>query len=76
MAARKLRQDFETLRLIPHAGAKGSEAERLVRDFLNGHLPKRFAAGAGFIIDRREQVSKQRDVVIYDAMDYMTSAMV
>ncbi|MDX2089073.1 MAG: DUF6602 domain-containing protein [Kofleriaceae bacterium] len=31
--------------------------------------PKRFAAGAGFIIDGRDQVSKQTDVVVYDAMN-------
>ncbi len=69
MAARKLRQEFEELRAIPHAGAKGGEAERLLRRFLNDHLPKRFAAGAGFIIDQRDQVSRQSDVVVYDAMN-------
>jgi hypothetical protein len=69
MAARKLRQDFEAMRVIPHSGARGGEAERLLREFLNGHLPKRFAAGAGFIIDGRDQVSKQTDVVVYDAMN-------
>ena len=68
-AARKLRQDFAELSTVPHKGLKGDEAARLVRMFLNDHLPKRFMAGAGFIIDQRDQISKQTDVVIYDAMN-------
>lgn len=69
MAAQKLRQDFTALGVVPHSGLKGDEAAKLVRDFLNDHLPKRFAAGSGFIIDRRDSVSRQTDVVIYDAMN-------
>jgi hypothetical protein len=69
MAAQKLRQDFSALGVVPHSGLKGDEAAKLVRDFLNDHLPKRFAAGSGFIIDRRDNVSRQTDVVIYDAMN-------
>lgn len=68
-AAEKLRADFEELRNIPHPGLKGSEGEGILRDFLNKHLPKRFGAGAGFIIDGRDQVSRQTDVVIYDALN-------
>jgi hypothetical protein len=76
LAAAKLRQDFLGLRVVPHRGLKGDEASRLVRDFLNGHLPKRFSAGSGFILDRRDKISKQTDVVIYDAINcpvYRTS---
>jgi hypothetical protein len=68
-AAKKLRQDFDELSTVPHRGLKGSEAERLVRDFLNGHIPRRFEAGAGFIVDRFDSVSKQTDLVIYDALN-------
>jgi hypothetical protein len=68
-AAKKLRQDFEELTLVPHAASKGSEGEELVRKFLNSHLPGRFRAGAGFILDRKDQVSRQTDVVIYDALN-------
>jgi len=68
-AAEKLRADFEELRNIPHALLKGQEGEGILRDFLNQHLPKRFQAGAGFIIDHRDQVSRQTDVVIYDAFN-------
>jgi hypothetical protein len=68
-AAKKIRTDFEALTTVPHNALKGSEAERLVRQFLNNHLPKRFCAGAGFIIDSQERISKQTDVVIYDAIN-------
>lgn len=68
-AARKLRQEFEELSTVPHNALKGQEAEKLIRTFLNNHLPKRFQVGAGFIIDRLDTVSKQTDVVVYDAFN-------
>jgi hypothetical protein len=68
-AAQKLRQDFAELSTIPHNALRGGEAEKLMRSFLNGHLPKRFAAGAGFIIDPKDVVSRQTDVVVYDAFN-------
>ena len=58
-AARKLREDFEELSVIPHNALEGGEAEKLVRTFLKEHLPRRFDVGAGFIIDRLDNVSKQ-----------------
>ena len=66
-AARKMRADFEELTVVPHNASKGHEAEEIIRRFLNGHLPKRFAAGSGFILDPLGAVSNQTDVVIYDA---------
>jgi len=70
MASRKLRQDFDEIAAsLPHAGVKGGEGEKLIRHFLNNHIPKRFAATSGFIIDRAENVSKQTDVIIYDALN-------
>ncbi len=68
-AARKLRQDFEELSTVPHGGLKGGEAERLVRDFLTAHLPRRFGVGSGFILDANDEVSSQTDVIIYDAFN-------
>lgn len=58
-ASKRLRAEFEALSIVPHNALKGQEAERIVRDFLNGHLPKRFAAGAGFIVDPKDNVSRQ-----------------
>jgi hypothetical protein len=69
LAAAKMRQDFLALAAVPHKGLKGDEAARLVREFLNAHLPKRFSAGSGFILDRRDNISKQTDVIIYDALN-------
>lgn len=68
-AAKKLRQDFSELYTIPHAGLKGGEAEELIRNFLRGHLPKRFDIGSGFIIDGYDKISKQTDVIVYDALN-------
>ncbi len=66
-AARKLRADFQELKLVPHSGVRGGEAEDLVKMFLKQHLPKRFDVGSGFILDPYNNVSKQTDVIIYDA---------
>jgi len=68
-AAKKLRQDFDELSSVPHAGLKGQEAEDIVRRFLKGHLPKRFDVGSGFVIDPTDNISKQTDVIIYDAIN-------
>jgi hypothetical protein len=76
-AAKKLRADFEEVKAtVLHGGLKGGEAEDLVRKFLQGHLPKRFDAGSGLVIDPHDQLSKQMDVIIYDALNcpvYRTS---
>lgn len=69
MASAQLRADFEALAAIPHSGLKGTEAETLLRRFLDGHLPRRFATGSGFILDRTNAKSKQTDLVIYDALN-------
>jgi hypothetical protein len=66
-AAKKLRDDFEHVRgTISHSGEKGGETEEKVREFLNGHLPKRFHATKGFVIDADNQMSDHQDVIIYD----------
>jgi uncharacterized protein DUF6602 len=66
-AAKKLRDDFEYIReTISHSGEKGGETEAKVREFLNNHLPKRFYATKGFVIDPDNQMSDHQDVIIYD----------
>jgi len=66
-AAKKLRDDFQQVRdTISHSGEKGGETEEKVREFLNGHLPKRFHATKGFVIDADNQMSDHQDVIIYD----------
>ena len=76
LAAKKLRQDFGELTALHHGGLKGGEAEMLVRQFLCDHIPKRFDVTAGLILDPNDQVSRQTDVIIYDALNcpaYRTS---
>lgn len=72
MAAQKLRQDFRELQTVPHAALRGLEAEELVRSFLQDHIPRRFNVGSGFILDQTDKVSKQTDIIIFDALNCPT----
>lgn len=67
-AARKLKNDFdEAKKSIPHEGLKGQKGEDLLKEFLERRLPKRFGVSSGFIIDDKNSLSKQTDVILYDA---------
>ena len=69
-AARIMRATFEEIRKnVPHHGEAGGEGEEIIRNFLNTHLPSRFRASSGFIIDRANTVSGQTDVIVYDALN-------
>ncbi len=69
-AGKHLRDEFEVIKNTnPHYAERGSETEKILQDFLNNHLPKRFAAGSGFIIDQQNNISRQTDVIIYDALN-------
>lgn len=69
-AGKHLRREFEEIkRSNPHFAERGAEAEIILRDFLNQHLPKRFAANTGLVIDHEDQISSQTDVIIYDALN-------
>ena len=72
LAAAQLRQDFLTLGVVPDSGARGGEAEQLVRSFLKQHIPRRFDVTSGFILDQRDPVSRQTDVIVYDALNCPT----
>ena len=76
-AAKKMRVGFEDARNnVPHRGQAGAEGEDILITFLNDHLPSRFKATSGFIIDRQDTVSSHIDVIIYDAFNcpiYRTS---
>lgn len=75
--ASQLRQQFGTIRAsIPHAATKGTAVERVLRDFLNQRMPKRFRAGQGFVIDNENNLSRQTDIIIHDTFSglvYTTS---
>ena len=54
-------------KLVPHPGELGTGREEVIRDFLRRHLPKRFGVSTGFVFDADGRVSRQIDIVIYDA---------
>ena len=65
-----MREDFaEIQKNNPHAAERGSEAEEILRQFLRKKLPRRFDVGSGIVIGRENQISRQTDVIIYDAMN-------
>ena len=69
-AAHKLRADFGSIkRTNPHAGERGGEAEDLLRRFLNEHLPGRFRAETGIVMDESGARSRQSDVLVIDALN-------
>lgn len=54
--------------IISHTGTTGSLAENLLRELVAEFLPRRWAVGTGFILNRDRQVSKQVDLLVYDVM--------
>ncbi len=55
---------------IPHSGEKGKQRELTIRKFLEKYLPKKYSVGTGQIIDKKSQISKQCDIVIYDSHNF------
>jgi hypothetical protein len=69
-AGRKLRADFSELQANnPHAAERGSEAEGILREFLKAKLPRRFDVGSGIVVGSGGAISRQSDLIIYDAMN-------
>tara|TARA_A100001391_G_scaffold55448_1_gene33964 strand:+ start:1639 stop:2484 length:846 start_codon:yes stop_codon:yes gene_type:complete len=55
-------------RRIPHSGLAGSENESAVADVIRTFLPEKYGIEVGgILIDRHGNVSKQCDIIIYDA---------
>jgi hypothetical protein len=64
---RKLLVELELLRKrFANPGNKGNGAERVLREFLRGQLPRRLEVGHGEIIDRMERSSGDCDLVIVE----------
>jgi hypothetical protein len=69
-AARQLRQDFEEIRQSnPHAGESGAEAEIRLATFLRERIPRRFDVQSGVVLGSSGAVSRQTDLIIYDALN-------
>ncbi len=70
---RKMRADFEASAQIAHAGSKGTRRENILRGFLaEGRLPSKYGLGAGEIVGRIRETSRQCDLIIYDKLDGVT----
>lgn len=64
-----LESEFNKARVVSHYATSGKQAEDLLINFLNRHLPKRFAATTGFVIDIETKISCQTDILLYDALN-------
>ncbi|MDA2912549.1 hypothetical protein MYX77_01065 [Acidobacteriia bacterium AH_259_A11_L15] len=65
--AEQLRAQFNAIQhSVQHGPTKGSAGEAVWREWLERHLPRRYAAGTGFVTDSKGYQSKQQDIVIYD----------
>lgn len=51
---------------VDHNQQKGEAREYVLRNFLKKFLPERFGVGSGFVVDSKDGVSGQVDIVIYD----------
>jgi len=69
-AGQKLREEFQEIQKCnPHAAERGSEAEDTLKRFLREKLPRRFDVASGVVVGADRSVSRQCDVIIYDAMN-------
>lgn len=65
-----MRTDFELTTQVLHAGSKGAARENILRNFLaEGRLPSKYALGAGEVVGRTNDTSKQCDLVVYDRLN-------
>lgn len=65
--AKGLLAEFEKSSVIRHPSGKGTAREAELRRFLVDYLPQRYTIGQGQIIQSENRISKQSDIVIYDA---------
>lgn len=69
-AGKQLRQDFEEIQNNnPHAGESGAEAELILKAFLKDRLPRRFDIETGLVVGQDGTVSRQTDLIIFDALN-------
>lgn len=69
-ASIQLRQEFEEIQKNnPHAAESGAEAELILKTFLKDRLPRRFDIESGFVVGLDGTVSRQTDLMIFDALN-------
>lgn len=68
--AKNLEQDFNSLSgNIEHPVVKGSLREEILKEALEKIIPERYKIGSGLIVDALDNVSRQQDLFIYDALN-------
>ncbi len=68
--AKQMLLDFDQIRKeITHKGERGTQQEETLKGFLSKYLPKKYGVGSGEIINPFDQVSRQCDIVIYNALE-------
>lgn len=71
--SRRMRSDFEMTAQIQHKGSKGTVRENILQSFLKeGRLPSKYGIGAGEIVGRVKETSRQSDIIIYDKLNGVT----
>ncbi len=61
--------DFDKIHSqIEHMGGRGGEREANLRMFLEAYLPRQYAIATGEIVDSKGNISRQCDLIIYDAL--------
>ena len=67
--SRELRARYDAANIAgSHSGDKGLRREDVLRDFLRDVLPPKYGVGRGEVVSAYGGISKQVDVVIYDAL--------
>src|SRR5712691_7820804 len=59
---------FRQAGFVEHGGERGLSRERILRDFLTNHLPKRYGITKGEIITKDGKRSHSCDLIVYDVM--------
>jgi len=59
----------QTGEIYEHPPDRGGPREKAVRDYLKFHLPKKYGVTTGKILNQNGLLSRQIDVIIYDALN-------
>jgi len=66
----RMQADFEITSHHNHMPTRGTAREGVLEQFLSeGRLPPKYGLGAGEVVGRVRDVSRQCDVIVYDKMD-------
>ncbi len=59
----------QTAEIYEYAFERGGPRESAVRGYLKSHLPKRFGVTTGKVLNPEGELTKQIDIIIYDALN-------